>query len=141
MCDHQAYRANSGLTMRVGRRWAIVVGLGVVAALVAVVLATRAGDDGSSFGSAMEVAEAAGCSGYREIEPDFGTTETGDCRLDGEEVQVYLFNDRDTLLMLAEGGCGFGSDGEFTMGENWAITVADEDVADELGGRTEDVCS
>ena len=107
------------------------------------VVATRDGGHGggrSTFDSARDVADAAGCSGYEMTEPDFGTTDTARCRLGGRDVEIYIFEDQDRFLSYAEAGCGLGS-GEFTVGHNWALSVADEQLADRLGGGTDDVCS
>ena len=82
-------------------------GAGAVAAAVATLGLSGCG--AGTTGSAAEVAEQVGCTGYETASEQIFVTESGTCRIDGREVELYYFADadaRDTYVDIAseEGG-------------------------------------
>jgi hypothetical protein len=93
----------TGRESTVGNAW----GAGAVAAAVGTIALSGCG--AGATGSAVEVAESVGCTGYETSSEQIFVTESGTCRIDGREVELYYFADggaRDTYVDVAseEGG-------------------------------------
>ena len=82
-------------------------GGGAVAAAATVLALSGCG--GGAPATAEKIAERVGCSGYETTAEQIFVTESGTCRIDGREVELYYFADRgarDTYVDIAaeEGG-------------------------------------
>ena len=82
-------------------------GAGAVAAAAAALTLSGCGADAP--GTAARIADRVGCTGYETTDKQIFVTESGTCRIDGREVELYYFADRgarDTYVDIAaeEGG-------------------------------------
>lgn len=93
-------------------------------------LAGCGGGGGQDYGSAAEVAKAAGCGGYEKSETQMFTQETGSCQIDGKDVYVMTFADeaaRDNWMKTAKSA---GASGFFGEGAKWVLQSDDKAVVE-----------
>ena len=111
-----------------------VFALLLVAGLAA--CSSGAGSGSQTFATAAELASKIGCTGYSKDAQDPVARDSGSCTLDGQSVQVYVFNDdngRDALIKSFPGS--------WAKGSKWALTSTDQATvkaaSTKAGGATE----
>ncbi|WP_107767491.1 hypothetical protein [Nocardioides terrigena] len=101
----------------------------------AAMLFSGCGGGGETVDSGQAVADMIGCTGWSDTSEERYVTEGGECDRDGLKLGVYYFaadDDRDKFVEA-----GSASDGNYLIGEGWAIdgpSAVLRDLQGEHGG-------